>query len=393
MKRNYSVILLVLCLQILFATLCHSQENDFLSDVKKVAEKKGKLIVCDKTLLDETISLSLSMFTEDLQMVKLDNANEALVDDDDVSISDNYILVRGGRRPCKLFEKKTGRFVADIGEIGQGPGKYQLINDQQLDEKNNRIYLLPWLSNKILVYDLKGNALESIPLRSDVPKGHFKVDTETGIVTVSALPFEDLQAVVWQQTVGGKLLRYVEPGHLSVSLDFSNDMAAYKTGNMYGFSIFTSRPREDSVYHYDVNQNKLIPVFTTDFKEERLVHGYIETDKYFMGDFSEAKKLDADKSTAPKQMYYIVDKRTLKGSFFTLENDYLGGMSVEWPIYALSGEYYSYNVEPDILREKLEKVLSDNDRMATEMRDKLTKLKDSISNDDNNYIFYAKFKK
>ena len=391
---NQKKITISLCMAFLFVISCHSQGNDFLSKAKVVAKKKGELIVCDNSMFKETMVLPLSFFTEELQMVKLDNADEALVVNNMVLISNNYILVKGRDQvPYKLFDKKTGKYICNIGSVGQGPGEYQMIYDQQLDEENNRIYLLPWFGEKILVYDLKGKVLDPIPLCSNAPKGNFKVDTKAGTLFVSALPFEGLNAVVWQQTVKGELLKSVTPGHLTVPRDFSNEIGAYKLGSMYGFNVFTFVPRPDSVYHYDVNQNKLIPVFTMEFNSgERSIHSYIETKKYFMGDFSEIKKIDDYSSTTQNQRYYIVDKQTLKGTFFALENDFLGGMEIGWPIYSLSGEYYAYNVEPGDLIEALEKVLSENKKMTPEMKSKLTKLKDSVSDSENNYIFYAKFK-
>ena len=387
-------IIISICLILSFAISCGVQESNSFSKARQVAEKNGELIVCDYSLLNGTITLPLSTFAEELQMVKLDNAVMALVKESTVEMSENYIMVnKSGQVPYKLFDKKTGKYITDIGAFGQGPGEYQNTYDQQLDEENNRIYLLPWSTNVILVYDLKGNFIESIPLCFNAPKGKFQVDSKAGTVIVSVLPFGNTPAVVWQQTIKGELLKSIAPDHLSVVPDFSNEMEAYKTGGRYGFSIFTFfELRADSVYHYDVDENKLLPVFTMNFNSIEIpIHYYVEANKYFMGSISEPKKLDGN-TTTQNQRYYFVDKETLKGSFFTLENDYLGGIKIEWPIYHLSGDYFVYNVEPANLREELEAVLSNNNKMTPEMRSKLSELKNSISENENNYIFYAKFK-
>ena len=385
-----------LSMLLLFVLSCSLQDS---SKLGVVAERKGELIVCDPSLINKTITIPLSFFTEELQMVKLDNADEALVKESKVEMSENYILVKNSEQiPYKLFDKKTGKFITNIGAYGQGPGEYQLIYDQQIDEENDRIYLLPWSADKnrntIMVYDLKGNFLEPIPLCFSVPKGHLKVDTKAGTVTVSSLPFEGTKAVVWQQTLKGELLKSIEPGHLAVQPDYSNEMNVFISDNIFGFSIFTFfELRADSVYHYDVNHNKLIPVFTMNFKTEKPpIHTYIETKDFFMGDFSEIKKLDDYNTTTQNPKYYIVDKKSLKGAFFTLKNDYLGGINMDYPVYLLSDDYFVYNTEPTNLHEKLEEVLSKNNEMTTEMRNKLTKLKESISDNENNYIFYAKYK-
>jgi hypothetical protein len=296
--------------------------------------------------------------------------------------------------PFKLFDKKTGKFLTNIGSFGQGPNEYQLIYDQQLDEKNNRIYLLPWQTKKILVYDLKGNALNPIPLCYDSPKGNFHVNTRTSTLIVSVLPFTGAPAVVWQQTTNGKLLKSIAPGALALTPDFSNEMGAYRIGNNYDFHVFSFVPRADSIYRYDVSRNKLIPVFSLDFKNrEKRIHNYSELPGYYLGDLSEPSKVNDYITTTKNNRFYIIDKKTLRGAFFKLENDFLGNIEIAWPIYTFNGDYYIANVDPGNLLDQLEKTLSTEKTLSPEMRAKLTKLKNSITDNDNNYILYAKLKK
>ena len=296
--------------------------------------------------------------------------------------------------PYKLYDKKTGKYLTKIGGYGQGPGEYQNIYDQQVDEANNRIYLLPWSAKQILVYDLKGNNLPPIPLCHLVPKGHFYVDTKNETVIVSALPFaESTPNVVWQQSTKGELLKSVASGHLSVRPDFSNEMFVNKFGGQYNFHVFTFVPRPDSVYLYDISSNKIIPKFIVNFITDKLpIHAYTENKHFFMGNFAEPKQISETTTVTQNQRFFLVDKNTLKGGFFILENDFLGGMEIQWPIYQLSGEYFSYNADPGNLKDELEEILKSNKNMSSEMKNKLTKLKDSITEKDNNYILYAKIK-
>ena len=68
-----------------------------LEDMPVVTHKEVRdgqeLTVCNLELIEDTIDLPLSYFVEDLQMVKLDNRNEALVGKGRVSVSENYLLV------------------------------------------------------------------------------------------------------------------------------------------------------------------------------------------------------------------------------------------------------------------------------------------------------------
>ncbi|GHT13489.1 hypothetical protein FACS189432_02250 [Bacteroidia bacterium] len=366
-----------------------------LAKSKQVAKKTNDLTVCDRTLLSETVTIPLSDLTEELQIIKLDDADAALVKETEVEISDNYILIKGDREiPYKLFDKKTGKFLNNIGSFGQGPNEYQNVYDQQIDEVNNRIYLLPWQAKKILVYDLKGKVLDPIPLCNQAPKGKFKVNTKAATVIVSVLPFTGVPAVVWQQTTDGQLLKSIAPGHIALTPDFSNEVYAFKTDNNYDFHIFSFVPRVDSLYRYNPIQNKLIPLFTLDFKNrERTIHNYSELPNYYMGDLAEPKKISKNRTITQNQRDYIIDKKTLKGSFFKLENDFLGNVEITYPTYRFSSEYYVRNVDPGNLKDELEKTLNSGQKLTPELRAKLTKLKNSITDNDNNYILYAKLKK
>jgi len=394
LKATVILCFFVVCVSV-FTDCSQSGSSRKIGDMQIVAKNVGGLIVCDKSLLNETITIPLSAFTaEELQILKLDDSDEALVKNNAAVISDNYILVQGSRpMPYKLFDKKTGKFITNIGAYGQGPNEYVNVYDQQIDESNNRIYLLPWQAGKILVYDLKGNALEPIPLCFNVPKGGFKVDTKAGTVKVAVLPFTGAQAVVWQQTFDGKMLNYIAPGHIALPPDFSNEVFVYKDDNVFDFFVFSFAPRADTLYRYDWSGNKLIPLFTCDLKGLKSIHFYTESSKYFFGDLSEPVQVSATTTTTQNHRFYFVDKQTLKGSYFTLENDFLGNVEIQWPIYALSGEYYVYNADPGNLRDELEKQLESGKDLTPVMRDKLTKLKNSITDNDNNYILYAKLKK
>ena len=107
-------------------------------------------------------------------------------------VSTRYMLLGSYLMPCKLFDK-NGTFLRQIGGLGQGPGEYTNIYDAQIDEVNNRIYMLPWTSNQLLVFDLDGNILPPIPLPARVPKGVFLVDTKKNLLTMGILPFQDLE--------------------------------------------------------------------------------------------------------------------------------------------------------------------------------------------------------
>ena len=348
--------------------------------------------VCDLSALKDTVVLPLSYFADELQIVKLDNRDEALVPVRNVIVSDNYILVWGkDQTPFKLFDK-SGKFLANVGAFGQGPGEYQLIYDAQIDEAGGRIYLLPWNAKSLLAYDLKGQAVQSIPLPGLVPKGVFKANTKDSLLSVFLLPFEYLPYVAWTQKFDGEIQDTIRSRHLAIKPDFSNEVYSNKNGGDFDVSLFVFwERRPDSLYHYA--NGRLNPRFTMNFaKKEIPIHDYKEFPHHFLGSISIEKQLDENNFTTEAPADFIIDKQTLKGAFYKVENDYLGNLPISWFSYSCSNGYYTANMEPVTLKETLEKYLAGAKDIPAADRERLQKLADSIHENDNNYILYAKLK-
>ena len=91
-------------------------------------------------------------------------------------------------------------------------------------------------------------------------------------------------------------------------------------------------------------------------------------------------------------MNILIDKYSLKGTYCTLVIDELGGIPVEYPYDCFQDGCFLMNLDPGDLIDELEKVLAKPERFSKEESDRLTKLKNSISVDDNNYILVGKLK-
>lgn len=359
---------------------------------KRTNVNKSSLVSCDLTRLKDTVNLPLSELVENIRIVKLESKDEALVSDGSVTVSDNYFLIRNKKQnPYKLFSK-NGKFIANIGSYGQGPNEYQNVYDDLLDEKNKRIYLLPWQSDKVLVFDLTGKALKPIALPYRVPKGKIFVDAAKSVISVAQLPFGNDAQVVWSQKFDGKVLNTIKGKHLCIRPDFSNEIASDRNTSGFDFSIFTFYElRPDTVFHYDYVNNRLLPKFTLDFKNKtKKIHWYNELPRHFIGDVTVEVKLSENVSTTEYPAKYIVDKNTLKGAFYKCYNNYIGNIPVSW--LSCSNGYYVRNVDPGQLMHEISVQLKSK-KITDKQRQGLTKLLNSIDENDNNYIIYGKLKK
>ena len=383
-----------------------------LGECIQVAKQKHtdnhQVIVCDLSLMKDTIVLPLSYLTETMCIVKMDDRAGMLLPGTNVTIGNDHILVAGsylfGKIPHKLFDK-SGKFIVDIGAFGRGPGEYQReIFHQQLDEKNNRIYLLPWDSNRILVYDLKGNPLDPIRLPTIIHIGIFRVNFVDSIVSIIVAPVSDRRIsapptthFAWSQDLSGRLIKglSLSPKYLPI-FDMSRFDANYinSFGNTKAQDIYFStwfNLRQDTLYHYDIQTNQLTPQFTIEKKKKNLINNFCELPNHYLGNTSELREAMPPGLDVFNCKYFLVEKTSLKGSYIKLENDFLCNMVVNQPAYFFHDGYFVVNYEPIQLLEELENTLA-NKKMTSEMREKLIELKSSIKETDNNYILYAKLK-
>lgn len=358
-----------------------------------VAKRTGQLVTCDLKALKDTINLPLSQLTEELQIVKLDNRDEALIGGwIRTTIGAKHILISNNKQtPYKLFDR-TGKFITNIGAYGQGPNEYLNTYAEQLDEDHNRIYILPWQSDKLLVFDLKGQPQPPIPLGVRVPKGQFRVDGAKSEVTVTALPFKGSSAVVWTQDFKGKRKNAIAPRHLEVPQDYSNEVIACNNTGNYGVMLCVIiPPRIDSLYHYYPTGNKLEARFTVKYPQDKIPwHDYSELPNHYLGNVSSPIQISPTQTVGSKPALYIVDKKSLRGNYFRLYNDFLGTTDMGiWTSF--SNGYFVMNQEPLQLQDALEKELKKKN-LPPAARARAQKLFDSLNENDNNVVVFAKLK-
>lgn len=356
--------------------------------------------VCEMDLLKDTVNLPLSFWLDGLQVVKLDGKDEALVGQGPVCVSENYILVgRVNNVPCKLFQK-DGTFVGKVGNIGQGPGEYTMVYDMQIDEKAGHVYLLPWNARSIFVYNLQGEYLKDIPLNGKyekliVPKGKFKVDAAKNRVAVVLLPFDYLPVVAWIQDMEGNFIHEITGKHLKLKPDFSNEVLSSKTAvdalDVHLFAFWELKP--DTLYHLNMADGKLQPQFTMDFGQGEIsMHDYFELPQHFVGTLVKPKKVNDNMYETKDECHWMVDKQSKRGAYFWIVNDFLDGEPIKYMPWACKGGYYTMNVEPSVLADRIEKGIKNRTDMSEEERNNLEKLLEQIDEDDNNYIFIGKLR-
>ena len=346
------------------------------------------IIVCDLSLLKDTIDLPLSTFVSDFELVDLGEDEEALIKETSgggsIAVSPNYIGIYSGTG-YKLFDK-TGKYITSLSAQGQGPNEYAFsIYDSYIDEKNDRAYLLPMNGNKILVYDLKGNAQPYIPLAHETTKGKFYVDDQKKLLYVANMPFSDTASTFWIQDFEGKLIKEIIAGHLKiVPPDFSNDINVSMNTEEIDYSVFHWKNTVDTLYHYNEADNRLAPSFTVNFKDNPNLHDYIELPDYYLIRLIE---IESDY----RYIYGLIDKKTLKGNYIKLKLDMLGNIDAPaWAIFERG--LYTANIYAYYLQGQCDR-LSDLSSLPSGIAKYIQDLQQNDCEDLNNIILIGRLKK
>lgn len=252
---NYRCIWIIIASVAMFNLIsCKSESTD------------EKIITVNLSEVNKKRVVNLSDWVLEPEFIALDSSSEdAYTEGGYCCLSDNYIGMYGSSQIYKLYDRKTGKFLRNIGKVGKNDGEYSNVYNSVIDEQNSRVYILSWNAKELLCHDLNtGELIEARPLKHNLPKGAFVIDPETGNLTVAALPFEgENETVVWKQDKEDNVLWEVPAGDLSLVPDYSHEIVGAFNTEDFDFSISTWGGRVDSLYV--VKDGFLKPIFTMNF--------------------------------------------------------------------------------------------------------------------------------
>ena len=380
------------------------KEGDIIEDS---AFRSVDLRIIEKT---KGTVMSLGDLMESYEIIRLDNRDEALIKTYPygVYVTDNYILLRPADvvSPVKLFTRK-GRYVADIGGVGQGPGEYLYLFSWLVDEKENRIYLGPGRTDKVLVYDLKGNYLpdEVIRFGEIVHKSQIWVDYDKKNVVVVTLPFSANvnsnfainKNVCWVQNRDGDIVHRIPVNHYGLIGDYSNGLVACRNVDAISFSIFEDpmlRTRPDTLYHYDAVKNIITPCFTIDHvvsENQSVCTVLYETSRSYWAQVTlYPNNLSSSVSSVRLPAFNVcVSKKDGNVRRIDRFTDPLLGLSHLFLM--MNNGYICISYDPLELMDALDKVLTQTD-LEPDVRKRATDLRNSLHENDNDILIIGKLK-
>ena len=404
MKHSYAYILL-LSLPVLLTSLTSCGQ-------KPVTD--GGLVSVQYEKLPQGEDLLLSEWVGEPEFIALDSSvPEALTDGGNLTVSEHYIGVfPNTERPFKLFDRATGKFLCNVGNIGRGPGEYNRISFAQIDETGGKIWISTLYDNKIHTYDLStGRFLEDLPLAYEAEGNpnqgyNFMVDGSAQTVTIATTPFDDgCPVIAWCQDMQGNVIWEIPKTgsapenamlrlHTSLNVDGALDICQVSM-NTQQDTLFIIQDRE------------LSPLLTMKLGETTepnaltIGDGDYMHDPYILPDYAVVNinktKMVQSRNTGSGvsismemdiQPSIILDRRTGEVSRRTIINDILTNDSTG-PTF--KNGYLVSNYSAESFREAGPGFL-ENGNLSSSARKCISDILKNISEDDNNVIILAPLK-
>ncbi len=363
---------------------------------ERVAVGSDTIVVGKLTSAPETVTLLATELLDDLEIVKLENSDDATVGGGPVWVSDRRLIIYDGKG-IKQFDRK-GRYLGNIGSQGQGPGEYRIAPYYIVaDEDAGRIYLLEYGATNLLIYDTNGEYVGTIPLAEKVNKGFFEIDHDKGLLTVASLRFDGVSELgpIWVQDFQGNLISSVNRPDLGVEPDFSNEVTkgVASGGDGFVYSLFRISPKADSLYVYD--GDRLRPDFTFDFGDEVPIHGLLALPQFYVVmTFGAPVQVSEGGYNLPHNVPFVIDRTTLHGAPAVLMLDNLGTLTMSHGWYDVPNpEYLTWCVDPGDLLDCLKASPTSHPLANEEGMKRMRELKETINLDDNNYVIIGKWKR
>lgn len=135
-------------------------------NISCVKSKSEKYNTQNDTKENKTEGLKLSYLADSIVYVPLETKsntlikylNKCIVDENNIFILDDKKVSRYSKR---------GKFICNIGSIGQGPGEYICCGSFDIDDQNKKVYIWAIFAHKILIYDYEGNLVDRINLKEN----------------------------------------------------------------------------------------------------------------------------------------------------------------------------------------------------------------------------------
>ena len=367
-------------------------------------------------------TLLLSDIVEDVEYVKLETTDDCLVAGSVrgfITNDDIYTLNKYSDEKLLRFDRKTGKFISQIGSIGQGPK--EMIDPGFVFAKDSLVYVSSSISNKVYVYTNENQFVRSVPFCKD------RSSSEDGAgQTISVIDHQYIVRHPGQLQASFNCNQYIAADVIDMN---SNRLFAMRdTSDVYGIMLtldwdpirwyykgninFYNEPdrtvyavTKDSIiprYHFNLGDNKW-PVMDGKLTKEFIKHikfkSFRETEDYLYLYWNQSEKGYFARFNKKTETLDVQEQAKFWGRFWHLgvpglKND-INGCNRSVDFIGLMDEQSSIvQMFSASGKEDYIKVLKESqDVKFPEKRQQLLKLLEEMGEEDNQILAIYKLKK
>jgi len=354
---------------------------------------------------------SLNDLVESIEYIPLETKDECVIgsinDRRSFKISDNYILVRCPKTGLFFLFNRKGRFIAQIGNIGEGPGDYlKSTNPYFINEENKQIILFAIEPDRYIYFDMVGKHIKTIHSENkDISEriggrvvNYFNEGLLLMIQNFGETPFN----FILLDNNFNTIARHVKPVQFTKNANFFISIRPPFSYYVYGNRMHVrTNILNDTLYFFE-NSQRIIPKYTINAGTYEVTTDLL-TDQNFnkraflnLSSIFESKDYLFIEYVLQFKFYYCYyDKNKQKLFHFSSEkgisNDYDGGLDF-WPLQQYNDLLFTF-YDAYIFEENAKKT---NITLQKEPQGAINTFKNissKIDPDDNPVLVIAKLKK
>ena len=373
----------------------------------------GGLISVQYDRLPQGEDILLSDWAGEPEFIALDSSDpEALIAGGEVTVSNHYIGIYSPMEtPFKLFDRATGKFLRNVGNIGRGPGEYTGISFAQIDETGGKVWISTLNTNKVYSYDIStGRLSEDLPLayegNGNPNQGYnFVVDSKARTVTIAGVPYDNSCPAAWCQDMQGNVIWEIPKTGYAPENAMLRLHTSLNVNGALDICQVSMNTQQDTLFI--IQDRELRPLLTMNLGETygpnalTIGDGDYMHDSFILPDYAVVNinktKMVQSRNTGSGvsismemdiQPSIILDRRTGEVSRRTIINDILTNDSTGPTFkngYLVSNCSAEYFMEAGL-------VFLENGNLSSSARKRISDILKNISEEDNNVIILAPLK-
>jgi len=148
--------------------------------------------------------VNLSEIAEAIEYVALETSPECILGPENslqVTILKDYLVVHDHNKVMRVFDRQ-GKYLNDVGKIGEGPEEYFQLNKYYIDENRGEIYILS-LDSKCMVYGFDGQFKRQFKAGGQASRIIVNKDGNIGLLYLSmTADMQDTARLAWFDSKG-----------------------------------------------------------------------------------------------------------------------------------------------------------------------------------------------